>query len=119
MAIVATAWRNFIDGNTVLVNGEPWPWEFGSDDAVPFDLADFLDSGESVTNPAATLRRCPAFEESDYTTANDKITSTTISGATVLVRLSGLDQGRFYKLDVLTGAAGNRRGGNTIIRCSG
>jgi hypothetical protein len=119
MPIVATGWRNFIDGSTVLVGGEPWPWQFGSDDVVPIDLADVLDDGETITNPVATLRKIPAFGESDYVAASDKITSTTISGTAVLVRLAALEQGRYYKLDVLTGAAGNRRGGNTIIRVSG
>lgn len=119
MPIPVTAWRNYIDGNTVLLNGEPWPWQYGSDDAVPFDLSAFLDESETVTNPVATLRKIPAFGESDFTAANDKITATTVSGTTVPVQLTALEQGRFYKLEVLTGAAGNRRGGNTIIRVSG
>ncbi len=118
MPIPATAWRNVVDNNTGLVGGEPWPWQYGSDDAVAVDLTDVLDESESITNPVATLRKVPAFGESDYTEATEKITGTTISGTAVLVRLSGLEQGRYYKLDVLTGAAGNRRGGNTIIRCS-
>lgn len=118
MPISTTAWRNFIDPKiTVLTDDDAWPWQYGSDDTVPvtFDL----DEGEVLTNPVATLRKIPAFGESDYVAASDKITGTTVSGSTVLVQLTALEQGRFYKLDVLTGAAGNRRGGNTIIRVSG
>lgn len=119
MPIPVTAWRNFTDGNTVLIAGDPWPWQYGSDDMVPMDLSAALDASETITNPTATLRKIPAFGESDYVAANDKITGTTVSGTAVLVQLTALEQGRFYKLDVLTGAAGNRRGGNTIIRVSG
>jgi hypothetical protein len=119
MPIPTTAWRNVVDSNTALINGEPWPWQYGSDDTVPLDLSAVLDDGETITNPVATLRKIPAFGESDYVAANDKVTGTMVSGSAVLVQLTGLEQGRFYKLDVLVGAAGNRRGGNTIIRVSG
>jgi hypothetical protein len=119
MPIPVTAWRNFVDANTALINGEPWPWQYGSDDMVPMDLSAALDDGESVVNPVATLRKLPAFGESDFTAATDKITGTTVSGSAVLVQMTALEQGRFYKLDVLIGAAGNRRGGNTIIQVSG
>lgn len=119
MAILTTAWRNFIDGNTGLVNGEPWPWQYGSDETVPLDLSDVLDEAESITNPVATLRKIPAFGESDYLDASPGLGTVTTSGSGVLVGLQNLERGRFYKLDVLIGPSGNRRGGNTIIRVSG
>lgn len=120
MAIPTTAWRNFVDSNTGLVNGEPWPWQYGSDDTVPIELSDVLDASEVITNPVCTLRKIPSFGESDYTDATGNLTGVpVVSGTAILQRLSNLERGRYYKLDVLIGAAGNRRGGNTIIRVSG
>jgi hypothetical protein len=119
MPIPVTAWRNFIDGNTVLLNGEPWPWQYDSDDMVPMDLTDVLDADETINDPGATLRKLPAFGESDFTDATTSVRGIAPVGNVVLVHLAALDQGRYYKLDVLTGPLGNRRGGNTIIRVSG
>jgi hypothetical protein len=118
MAVPPTAWRNFIDSNTVFADGKPWPWQFGSNDAVPIDMADSLDPEESITNATATLRLIPHFEEADYTAADEGIEDVDVVGTVVLVTLTDLDQGRYYKLDVLIGPAGNRRGGNTIVHVS-
>lgn len=119
MAIMTSAWQNFIDGKTVLVDGKPWPWQYGSNDQVPVDFSDAFAVGDVIATPVATLRKIPAFSESDYTDTPGSITATTISGSAVLVRLSGLERGRFYKLDVTVTASGNSRGGNTIIEVSG
>lgn len=113
-----TDWRSHVDGNTGLANGVPFPWQYGSDDAVAVDLGGTLDEGESLANVVVTLRKLPNIMETDYTDASEAVTDTTTVGSVVMVRLTGLDLGQYYKLDVLYGPAGNMRGGNTIIQVS-
>jgi hypothetical protein len=93
MPIPVTAWRNFIDGNTVLLNGEPWPWQYDSDDMVPMDLTDVLDADETINDPGATLRKLPAFGESDFTDATTSVRGIAPVGNVVLVHHAALDQG--------------------------
>lgn len=113
-----TDWRSFVDGTTGLAAGQPIPWQYGSNDAVAVDLSARMDVDEFLTDVTATLRMIPNIVETDYTDANDGIVDIATSGGIVLVQMADLDAGRYYKLDVLFGPVGNRRGGNTIVQVS-
>jgi hypothetical protein len=121
MATRPTAWNQYpwVDGNTALLDGGPWPWQYGSDEVIPVDVIDVLEEDEVVTNPTATLRRIPTIVESEPLAFDEGIVAAVASGPSVMVRLNNLERGRFYKLDVLIGTPGNRRGGNTIVQVSG
>lgn len=98
-----------------------WPWLFGSDEQVALDLADQLDEGETLSagTIALTLWRIGL----DGKTAEADVSGTslvgaaTVSGTVVLQRLDDLARGRSYRLEVLHGAAANRRGASLLIHC--
>lgn len=126
MAVMPTDWHaraQEMGDLLILVDGQrkPWPFLRGSDAPVEIDMADHLAVGESLTNPVLKLWRMYALGE----TADADVTATAIpdapviSGATIQQRVKTLDAGRYYLLEVLHGAAGNRRGPGMIIRCSG
>lgn len=119
MAVAPTNWRERVDPLTILIDDQPWPWLSGSDDMVAIDLGAQLDTDETLTNPVCTLWRLRAFGESEDTAAQENISGApVISGTIVAQRLINLERGRYYRLEVLHGAAGNRRGASVLIRCS-
>lgn len=117
--MVSTNWRARVDDLTILIKGNPWPWLFGSDDEVVLDFAAQLEEGESLTNPAATLLRLHTQQETLDVDANAKlnVVGPQVIGTRVKIRMSALERGYYYRLEVLHGVAGNRRGANTIIHC--
>lgn len=117
MVVAPTNWRERVDPLTILIDDQPWPWQPGSDDQVAIDLGAQLDSGETLTNPVCTLWRLRSFGETEDLSADSKISGApVVNGTIVLQRLFNLDRGRYYRLEVLHGAAGNRRGANMLIR---
>lgn len=97
---------------------QPVPWLFGSDAPVRLDLANVLDTGETVTNPVCTLRQLPTGADTTYTDAAAKLDgSPTVSGTVVVQGLTDLVRDRIYRLEVLFGAANNRRGASLLVHC--
>jgi hypothetical protein len=118
---MATAhYRNFLTALDAEVDGQqqPVPWMYGSDAPVRLDLASRLDEGESVTNPVCTLRELPVGSGTTYTDVAAKLDgSPSVSGTVVVQGLHNLDRDRIYRLEVLFGAANNRRGASLLVHC--
>lgn len=119
--IPATDWRSRVSGLDARdARGEVyvWPWLFGSDDQVAIDIGDQLEDGEEPTDVAVSLRRLYAQGEQEDADADaKKVGDVGVSGSMVFQRLQDLERGRYYRLEVLHGAAGNRRGASLLIRC--
>jgi hypothetical protein len=96
-----------------------WSWMASSDDLVVADLAARLDEGESLENVTVTLWQLRGYGESADAdkTGTMVVGSPQVSDATALVRLKDLERGRYYRLELLYGAAGNRRGSGLLIHC--
>jgi len=91
----------------------------GSDDKVVVDLSARLDTGEALTNVVCQLWQLRAFGETVDVdkTATMLSGAVEVSGSTVLQRVINLERGRYYRLEILYGAAGNRRGSGLLIHC--
>ncbi len=97
-----------------------WPWMEGADDAVVIDLSAQLGAGEAVANPVCRCFRLRAIGEPDDAEQPLKLSGApVVAGSTVAQRMIQLERGRYYRLEVLHGAAGNRRGASVLIRCQG
>ncbi len=121
MAIPPTDWKSRVtDLNLVGPDGRPLVVDmlFGSDDTVAADMTDRLDAGESLTSVAATFWKLRALGETvdvDVSGAS-LVGAPQVVGAAATQRISGLERGRVYKLEVLYGVAGNRRGNTLFVR---
>jgi hypothetical protein len=115
--------RPFITPLDAEVDGvqQPVPWLYGSDAPVRLDLSNRLNSGEAVTNPVVAIRRLPTGVETAYT--NEPTVgawldgAVSISGTIVVQGLHNLERDRIYRLEVLFGAANNRRGASLLVHC--
>lgn len=93
-----------------------WPWVVGMDDDVAVDVAAHLAEGESVTLPAATLTLLGDTAARDAEASPAALVGAPrVNGTKILQRLSGLAAGGLYRLTVLHGPAGNRRGAGLLI----
>jgi hypothetical protein len=120
MPIPIVNWRARINPTDADVDGEPQPvpWLFGSNAAVGLDLSNALNAGEVITSPVSTLRRLPAFGETDYTDDPGKLLGgPVVTGTFVTQRLQNLERGYVYRWEVLFGASDNRRGRSLLVRC--
>lgn len=117
-----TDWKMRITPMDVLGDdGQPLvvPWLSGSDDVVSMGLGLMLDEGESLTDPVVTLIQLPFFDETadvDKTTQGIVAPPTQV-GSDVFVRLHNLEPERWYKIKIMHGVAGNRRGATMFIHC--
>lgn len=122
MSVIPTDWRARVTPlDLVDDRGQPlvWSWMAGSDDQVVADLSARLDDGEGLADVTATLWQLKGYGESADVdkTGTMVVGSPEVSEAMVLVRLKDLERGRYYRLELLYGAAGNRRGSGLLIHC--
>lgn len=120
--VLATDWRarvTDLDARDASGNVLLWSWLFGSDDRVAIDVGAQLDTGETLVVSQVTLYQLAAFGESADVdkTASMVSGAATTSGSVILQRLTGLERGRYYRLEVLHGTAGNLRGASLLIHC--
>lgn len=92
-----------------------WPWVRQNDDEVAVDLADMLDSGESITNLAVTMLQLKSTTESADTDATSLIVSSSSSGTVVKVRMASLVYQRVYRMTITFGPAGNKRSATAVV----
>ena len=122
MTAIPTDWRARVTPlDLVDDRGQPllWSWMAGSDDQVVADLAARLDDGETLSGVSCTLWQLRGWGESaDVDKTGTMVQgSPTVDGTIVLQRLSGLERGRYYRLELLYGTAPNRRGSGLLIHC--
>lgn len=122
MVMTPTDWQARVTPLDVVDDqGQPllWSWMHGSDDQVVVDLAARLDAGETLTGVTCTLWQLRGYgESSDVDRTSTMVQgSPVIDGTLVLQRLSGLERGRYYRLELLYGIAPNRRGSGLLIHC--
>lgn len=123
MTIFVTDWRGRMSPLDILVNvdgeDQPVPFLYGTTTPVYIDMAALLLSGESITNVVVTVRRLPATGETDYTdAANTLVGAPDVNGTVVAQRLQNLERGRVYRVEMLLGAADNRRGASILVQCT-
>lgn len=96
----------------------PYPWLFGSDDEVALDLGPQLAPSEAITNPAVKLFKLGTTAATDLDQTTAKLVGSPRSVATTfLQRLTGLERGAVYRMEIIHGAAGSRRGASLLIAC--
>ena len=120
MPITPTNWRARVMPTDANVRGEPQPvpWSPGQTKPVTIDLTDDLDAGEVVTNPVSSLKRLPAFGETDYTNAPTLLLGApVVAGVFVSQQLQNLEAGRIYRWTVQFGASNNRRSASLLVEC--
>jgi len=124
MAYFITDWKARVTPLDVLnAQGEPLVvyWMPESDDVVGMNLGPMLDEGETL-NPATVetsmVRLRAQGESADLDqSAETKVGDPQVSGTYVTQRLAELETGRYYRLRVMHGVAGNRRGASLFIYC--
>jgi hypothetical protein len=124
MTVLVTDWKGRMNPLDVLVtiDGEeiPVPVMYGTTTPVFVDMEALLDEGETITQSevAVVVRRLPAKGESDYADAANTISGPpVVQGSVISQKLQSLERGRVYRMEVIFGPAGNRRGAPILVQC--
>lgn len=99
----------------------PFELIFGGDDEFAINVSALLDTGETL-NPAEVSRtfwRLKAQGETDDVDTSSACLPTAASVSTPIIaqRIKSLERGRYYRLEVVFGPLGNRRGAGLMIHC--
>jgi hypothetical protein len=94
---------------------------FGSDDEYGVDLANDLDDGETLdaSNVSIVIRQLASYDETEDQDVSGTcgIGQPRVDGTVVVQRVTNLVRGREYVVEVLHGAAGNKRGVRFYLSC--